>query len=330
MSGQVTIVMYHYVRDYQVSAYPGINGLDVRDFASQIGYFARYYVFVTLEECWNALDGKNNLPENAVLLTFDDGYADHYEYVFPLLKQKGIQGTFFVPAGPCDEKVVLDVNKIHFILASSPDPSILLKHLLTLMSRKREQFGLEDPQAYVSTITDSFRFGSQEVLIFKRLLQRTLPSRARKEIIGEMFADFVTADERSFSERLYLSESQMKEMSAQGMAFGHHYSSHEWLPTLSRARHEEELAKGLDLLNRIGARTDKWAVSYPYGAHDAQSVEMPHAQGCVMGVTITPAIARLDPIHRMVLPRLDTNDFPRNSDAPPNAWTLQVLSHKGH
>lgn len=36
------------------------------------------------------------LPEKPILLSFDDGYRGHYEYVFPLLKQYGYPGAFSI------------------------------------------------------------------------------------------------------------------------------------------------------------------------------------------------------------------------------------------
>ncbi|MBI4355955.1 MAG: polysaccharide deacetylase family protein [Candidatus Omnitrophica bacterium] len=41
--------------------------------------------------------GQTALPERSVVLTFDDGYASHFEVVVPLLLRYRLTGTFFVP-----------------------------------------------------------------------------------------------------------------------------------------------------------------------------------------------------------------------------------------
>ncbi len=45
------------------------------------------YHVISLDDVIAARNGKKSLPENAVLLTFDDGYKSIYTHVFPLLKQ---------------------------------------------------------------------------------------------------------------------------------------------------------------------------------------------------------------------------------------------------
>jgi peptidoglycan/xylan/chitin deacetylase (PgdA/CDA1 family) len=40
------------------------------------------------------LDGKSKLPDNPILLTFDDGFKDNYDKAFPLLKKYKMTGDF--------------------------------------------------------------------------------------------------------------------------------------------------------------------------------------------------------------------------------------------
>ncbi|MCL6636465.1 MAG: polysaccharide deacetylase family protein [Alicyclobacillus sp.] len=47
---------------------------------------------------------QGRVPDNAVLLTFDDGYEDMYTYALPALQQHHMQGTFFIIVGTADGK----------------------------------------------------------------------------------------------------------------------------------------------------------------------------------------------------------------------------------
>jgi len=96
--------MYHYVRPLAQSAYPRIKGLDTALFDAQLDYLAHYYEPVTMENVLGALKGKTELPERAVLLSFDDGYRDHYEEVFPRLEKRGFKGAFYPPQQPSTGK----------------------------------------------------------------------------------------------------------------------------------------------------------------------------------------------------------------------------------
>lgn len=52
---------------------------------------------IRLEDIWQARQGKQDLPPNAVLLTFDDGALSNYKRVFPLLKQFKVPAVFAIP-----------------------------------------------------------------------------------------------------------------------------------------------------------------------------------------------------------------------------------------
>ena len=86
---QLTVVMYHYVRDLKHSRYPAIKGLDVNLFKGQVSFLKKHYNFVTVEEVIAASKGEGKLPAHAVLLTFDDAYSDHFNYVFPDTEKRG-------------------------------------------------------------------------------------------------------------------------------------------------------------------------------------------------------------------------------------------------
>ncbi len=113
------ISMYHYTRDLVHSRYPGIKGLNFPLFREQLEFMKKNFNIVTMEEVIDAVEGKSELPEKALLLTFDDGYVDNYTFVFPLLEEFGVQGSFFIPGKTFSTHQLLDVNKIHYILASA-------------------------------------------------------------------------------------------------------------------------------------------------------------------------------------------------------------------
>lgn len=54
------------------------------------------YTFITVSELIDMLDGKIKLLQKPVLITFDDGYRDFYEDVFPILKRYNIKATVYV------------------------------------------------------------------------------------------------------------------------------------------------------------------------------------------------------------------------------------------
>ena len=119
VNNDCSIVMYHYVRPLKGSKFLKLKALELSVFERQLDYLSDHYNFVTPTQVIDSIDGINSLPKNAVLLTFDDGYKDHFNYVYPALKSRGIAGVFFPPTGAVYENRLLDVNRLHFVLASS-------------------------------------------------------------------------------------------------------------------------------------------------------------------------------------------------------------------
>ena len=66
-------------------------------FEAQMAYLAEEgYTTITIDEMMDALEHGTPLPEKPVIITFDDGYADNYEYAYPILKKYGFKATIFL------------------------------------------------------------------------------------------------------------------------------------------------------------------------------------------------------------------------------------------
>ena len=318
MKSEVTVVMYHYVRDLKNSRYPNIKGLDIEKFKKQIKFFKENYNFVRIEDLIEYYKNpkEKELPEKAILLTFDDGYKDHYTYVLPVLLENNIQGSFYIPTKCFQDKKVLDVNKIHFILESciGKEERILKEIEEYLEKNKDSRISLSYNEYFKEYAVDS-RFDTKEVIFIKRMLQVVLPEDYRKKLVDILFKKYVCTigdkiiSERTFWEELYLTPEQIRMMEKLGMHIGFHSHDHVWLNSLSKEEQEFQIKSSINYFKEIGIKTEKMTLSYPYGGYNEESVELIKKYEIPLAFTTKVAIADLNKDKNYALPRLDTNDF---------------------
>ena len=111
-SGSIKAVMYHYVRLPSAEA-PRLKFLHFEHFCRQLDTFAASSQLITRAQFDAALSGTEPVPTNGIVLTFDDGLSDHYQFVFPELKRRGLWGIFYVNTGPLTGGGLLAVHMIH-------------------------------------------------------------------------------------------------------------------------------------------------------------------------------------------------------------------------
>lgn len=102
----VPILMYHYVSELPEDADDVRTDLTISPDlfrAHMDALFYQGYTPISLYDLDNALLTGEQLPPKPVVLTFDDGYIDHYTNVFPVLQQYGFTGTFFIITSTADE-----------------------------------------------------------------------------------------------------------------------------------------------------------------------------------------------------------------------------------
>src|SRR5437588_9548887 len=93
----VLIVNHHRVGDKNACVYDrGVFAASAELFDEQVAYIKRNYPIILPHELAEMWAGGKRLRRMHAMITFDDGYADNYEVAFPILKNHGVSGVFFL------------------------------------------------------------------------------------------------------------------------------------------------------------------------------------------------------------------------------------------
>lgn len=312
-NNKLFISMYHYVRDLQHSRYPGIKGMDISQFRNQMEFFKENFNVVTMEQVIGTIKGTSALPERAVLLTFDDGYIDNFSFVFPILEEFAFQGSFFIPGKTFTTHQLLDVNKIHYILASANLRKLVvdLKEKMNFYRGKEFDFLPTEDLWHMYAIEN--RFDTKETIFVKRMLQTVLPEKLRNKISSELFVKYLGITEEKLAYELYMTPEQIRTLKKHGMFIGLHGYDHYWLGNLSKEELCKDISAALDTMNEFIDRKE-WVMNYPYGSYNDSVLDYIKQNGACIGLTTEVRIADLDKDEALRLPRLDCNDFPPKTE----------------
>ena len=94
----LTVVMLHRVLDphdpFFAQADPTYT-LSLPLFEQLLEFLRNHYAIVSLSDVARAAAGERKLPDHAVLITFDDGWADNLRYAAPLLQSRALPAVVF-------------------------------------------------------------------------------------------------------------------------------------------------------------------------------------------------------------------------------------------
>lgn len=305
----LTIVMYHYVRNIKNSKYQNIKGLETDGFRRQLDYLSDNFNIIKAEVLIDFVKNDIQLPKNSCLLTFDDGYKDHLTFVLPELLKRKLQGSFFPPVKPVLEREILDVNRIHFILACTNDFTKLVNDVDNLCI----DHGITpaDLISFKSKYAIPSRYDTADVMYVKHVLQHVLSEDIRNSISSKLFQKYVNRTELEFSDELYLSIDETKKLIESGMYVGSHGYRHLWLDKETYESQSSEIDSSLKFLKDCGASTNNWIMCYPYGAYNDDTLSILKERNCAVGLTTKVGLAKVSRDFSLELARFDTNDFPQ-------------------
>jgi polysaccharide deacetylase len=299
----LTVMMYHYVRDPGDSAEAGsgIPGMSVKDFESQLDELAQKHAFISWLDVRAALQEEKSLPASPCLLTFDDGVRDHYVNVFRILRERNLSGLFFALDRRETDGLVL-AHKIHFLLVKLGLNGLRETIWKQLNSAQRERF-TEAEKGYslkYPPISDEGRIN-----LLKAVLQRDLSNEV-DPLLGNLFETYV-GSQKETAQDYYLNLEQMREMTEGGMHFAGHSHSHPWFDWIDAEARTAEIKASAEFLQKI--ESGPWAFAFPYGGLAEDAPQKLKAHGFIAAFTTKPQLQHTDPF---LIGRLDGEEVAQN------------------
>jgi peptidoglycan/xylan/chitin deacetylase (PgdA/CDA1 family) len=113
---QVPILLYHHVAPSDGSDRFTVSPDDFEDQMQML--FELGYETITPSQLVASIQCSNPIPEKSVLITFDDGHADVYQYAFPIMEQHGFFGAMYVVANRTQAPGFLSVDQLREMIES--------------------------------------------------------------------------------------------------------------------------------------------------------------------------------------------------------------------
>lgn len=303
-------VMYHYVRQSDPEL-PYFQHLLPEDFKNQLDYFEEHFGFLSQADFLRSL--KTGIPKDGIVLTFDDGFKDHYQYVLPCLKKRGLWGIFYIPTGVYSSGKLLDVHRIHLLLGKHGGEAVFN----TLKSMALEEKMSHSHIKEFKTLTYGGQKSDEYTKIVKKILNYYIDYRYRESVIDELMRRFLL-NEKILASQFYLTVEEVQQMQSAGMIIGSHSVSHRVMSKLTRDDQEKEIRESFDFLEQTTNGLTLRTFCYPYGgfySFTEETEKLLEKNGCAFSFNVEPKDINSFYLkgRPQALPRYDCNQFPYGS-----------------
>jgi peptidoglycan/xylan/chitin deacetylase (PgdA/CDA1 family) len=269
--GRLTTLIFHRVRAEPDPLFP--NEMDARAFRERLGWIRAWFNVLPLEDAVFAI-ARGTLPERALAITFDDGYADNFAVALPILGEHGVPATFFVATGFLDGGRMWNdtvIEAIRRTARASLDLSALdlgVHALGSIMERR----------VAIDALIGELKYLSPDL------------RQERVEAIASL-------SEARLSDDLMMNSAQVRGLAAAGMDIGGHTITHPILTRIDALSARREIAEGRDALAAITGRPVRlfaYPNGRPVGDYGAEHVAIVRTLGFTAAVSTSPGAARAD------------------------------------
>ena len=99
----LVVLTYHRIAEPGVDLfYEPVISATPESFRAQVEWLHNRVRLLTLDELVDQVESGSPWREPAMLLTFDDGYRDNFDLAVPILRERSVPATFFVPTAFLD------------------------------------------------------------------------------------------------------------------------------------------------------------------------------------------------------------------------------------
>jgi len=280
--------MYHSVTEDATRNWgPWRYAVTPAEFEEDISVIAGKYNVVTLDDVSSHIgESEYTLPENAAVVTFDDGYRDTLTQALPVLERYSVPATIYVTTDLLGDQY----GPFEFRLAEA------LRNRLE-QSISISDVGVELPDSILKSPERAYRKLRQPV--------KWESSKKRAEILG------IVEDETTLGTAMLNIKDVRRLSEHELITIGAHGHKHLPLTILS----DEEISKNImhcfrTLKNII--RSDVEHFSYPYGAYNKAVKRTVQASGIMTSTTTSSKVIFSDVLEkeRMFIPRIDGGRYP--------------------
>jgi peptidoglycan/xylan/chitin deacetylase (PgdA/CDA1 family) len=240
-SRRFQILGYHKVSP---EAHPFFEPVPPQLFEQQMLCLKSCYRVMNLQELI-ARSVRGEVPERAVVITFDDGYRDNYDFAFPILKKYRFPATIFVATGAIGTGSLIWHDRVfdafRFATVSRARSKDAAVPELILDSSEAKMRSLDSTLARAKTL-----YGEQ-----RRIFIEDIECKLRPNLPADRHQQMLSWD-------------HIREMHDAGIEFGSHTVSHTILSRLPKSEMIKEIRDSKEELSgRLGAPVSSFA--YPNG-----------------------------------------------------------------
>ena len=307
------ILMYHRVTEQEID--PWTMCVTSQHFAEQLATLQKEFNPISLRQLVQA-QKEGKIPERAVAVTFDDGYADNLHNAKPLLEQYRIPATVFIANGHIGNDREFWWDELERILLQ---PGKLPESLTLRINGKSFKWELGDNTGYgknkhqrtnensgVVSCHENYRLNRSLYFTIHQLLQ-PLTEVDQNKVIEELLVWAGIKPVRRSTYRT-LSVDELRTLSqGEFIEVGAHTVTHPLLSGLPESVQQDEVQRSkITLEESIGQQVRSFA--YPYGSYTNETVAIIRKAGfdCACSTTSDSVWRGND---RFQLPRVTVEDW---------------------